>query len=176
MSQFAQNFPCTESPTSWKTPRSPANPTVGTLIKVEIKETLSIVASSLEGPDPTFLLIHGRQDLPKLSQSGYRSVLTALHTKGYDIPLGMEKKAFRTQAPNSVHMFPSPRRLKKIGHQEMEMLDGWSHSQPRANFPDFYIFGCDGNIPPSFQIHMAQGQRHGELVNMAFSMIKRAQS
>lgn len=88
-------------------------------------------------------------------------------------PWSMEKKALRTRAPNSIHIFPSPQRLKKIGHWEMEMLGGWSHSRPWANFPGLYIFGRDVNIPPSLQIHMARGQRHGEgAAKMPFSMIE----
>lgn len=78
-------------------------------------------------------------------------------------------------APNSIRTLPFPQRVQTIGPREMEMFGGWSHSQPRAKFPGFSIFGCGGNILPSFQIHMAQGQRHEDLSGVSFSVIKRPQ-
>lgn len=65
LSQLAQNSPGfgTESLSFWESPQSPAH----------------LDIDMLEGPYPTFLPIHGSQEVPKPTASGYRPVFTALH-------------------------------------------------------------------------------------------------
>lgn len=92
-----------------KHPQFPANLTVGTLIKEEIKEILTIVSSNQEGPNPTFLLICGSQELPKLSPSGYRLVFTALHTRAHGIFLEHREKGIKDTDPKfHLHVPISP--------------------------------------------------------------------